>query len=134
MPRIRWAVKCHAHKRGNVPCAAWAVRGATVCPAHGGSLARTRQAARARLAEAVMARGFAQMRVKFERQRLDFEVGRILVTAELLGIPIERVTSADVLACHLEHGTPPLSDAGPRFADMKLDGRLQRWFHGEGSR
>jgi hypothetical protein len=48
----RCAVPCRAHRSNGLPCAAWAVRGATVCVAHGGAAPQVRRAARRRLAVA----------------------------------------------------------------------------------
>lgn len=41
--------KCHAHKKDGSPCGRWPVRGATVCPKHGGAAPQVRQRAKERL-------------------------------------------------------------------------------------
>lgn len=43
-----------------MPCDAWAVRGGTVCVAHGGAAPQVRQKARERLAEAAIGRALAE--------------------------------------------------------------------------
>lgn len=50
---LRPAIPCQAHRsRDGHPCRNFAVKGATVCHAHGGLAPQTRRAARYRLAEA----------------------------------------------------------------------------------
>lgn len=44
--------KCKAHKTNGDPCGRWPVKGATVCPKHGGSAPQVRRKAQERLAEA----------------------------------------------------------------------------------
>jgi hypothetical protein len=51
MPRTveRWTRICHAHRTNGDPCRAPAIRGGTVCQAHGGSTPRAKMGAQARL-------------------------------------------------------------------------------------
>lgn len=56
MPRRRQAVRCTAHRTNGQPCGGWAVHGATVCAAHGGSAPQVQAAARERLATEAAAR------------------------------------------------------------------------------
>ena len=44
--------KCKAHKKDGTPCGRWPVKGATVCPKHGGSAPQVRRKAQERLLEA----------------------------------------------------------------------------------
>lgn len=41
--------KCKAHKKDGTPCGRWPVKGATVCPKHGGSAPQVRRKAQERL-------------------------------------------------------------------------------------
>jgi len=50
MARKRQARRCTAHRTDGQPCRAWAMNGATVCPAHGGRAPQVQAAARRRLA------------------------------------------------------------------------------------
>jgi hypothetical protein len=50
MAKTRQARRCTARKTNGEPCAAWAMRGATVCRVHGGSARQVRAAATERLA------------------------------------------------------------------------------------
>lgn len=57
MAKKRQAKHCTAHKTNGDPCPNWAVRGASVCSAHGGRAPQVRAAAEERLAvEAAVAR------------------------------------------------------------------------------
>lgn len=57
----RPAVRCSAHSsRTGEPCGAYAVHGANVCRAHGGSVPHVKRAAARRLAEAAAARAVAR--------------------------------------------------------------------------
>ena len=49
--RIKWAIKCHAHRRDGALCRRWAIRGGFVCPKHGGASPQARRKARERLVE-----------------------------------------------------------------------------------
>jgi hypothetical protein len=51
--------RCQAHRTDGEPCRRWAVRGATVCPTHGGSIARVRAAAGRRIQLAAAERAVA---------------------------------------------------------------------------
>jgi hypothetical protein len=44
---------------------------------------------------------------RWRRALEDFEVDRILITAELMGVPIREVTPALMAYCHVLHGAPP---------------------------
>lgn len=124
MPRIHWAVQCHGHRGNGEPCRAWAVRGGYVCKVHGGSLVRTQRAAEVRLAQLAVHRAFDQAWAKWQWQLAEFHANRILVTSEMLGIPVERVSWIDIAVCHAEHGVPPLIDEAPRITDIPIDRRL----------
>lgn len=48
--RTHESVRCHANSgRSGEPCKRWAIRGATVCPTHGGLAPQVRQSAALRL-------------------------------------------------------------------------------------
>lgn len=46
------SVRCHAHRSDGQPCRRWSVRGATVCPFHGGNAPQVRRAAAERVRQA----------------------------------------------------------------------------------
>jgi len=54
--RLRLRVRCTAKRTSGTPCKAWAVHGARVCRAHGGSAPQVRIAATGRLEDAAFIR------------------------------------------------------------------------------
>ena len=59
---VRCAVRCSAHRsRDGQPCQAWAVRGGSVCVAHGGAAPQVRLAAQRRLAIEAWERGYFRL-------------------------------------------------------------------------
>jgi hypothetical protein len=48
---VRWAVRCRGHRGDGSPCKRWSIRGAYVCPSHGGRAPQVRRAAERRLFE-----------------------------------------------------------------------------------
>jgi hypothetical protein len=74
MARIRWAVRCHAHRTNGQPCGAWSISGGYVCTAHGGRIGQVKAAAQRRLmawkADRRMQRTLGRPLNEFERSRI----------------------------------------------------------------
>jgi len=106
MARKRQALKCSAHRSDGNACGAWAIVGGTVCTAHGGSAPEVRAAARRRVAEAQAVREFEAAKRRWRADLIKWQAERILVTSRRMGIPVEHVTEADIIACQIIHGVP----------------------------
>jgi hypothetical protein len=77
------------------------------------------------MAEVVANRAFANAWNRWQRQLRDFHIDRVITTAELLGMPVEKVTRADVVFCHSQYGVPPLDDEAPKIGGAS-DRRITR--------
>lgn len=122
MARVRQARRCSARRTNGEPCRAFAIVGGTVCRAHGGTAPQVSHAAH--LAE-IMRRERRHFDVIYERWRQEYaewQAGRILVVAELTGIPPERVTPFDIGWCRALYGAPVGEDAAPT---MRRDRRFR---------
>jgi hypothetical protein len=115
MARVRQARRCRANRTNGEPCKAYAIVGGTVCMAHGGSAPQVRSAAYVAQVEAAIRREFEAEWARWQREYAAWQAGRVLTTAELLGIPWQQVTSMDIVWCHVEYGRPALSDAAPKI-------------------
>lgn len=115
MARVRPANRCTARRTNGQPCGNYSIHGGTVCAAHGGRSPQVRAAARARVVESQLRRGFAVSWARHRRALAEWNVDRIVATAELLGMPVEKVTRADIVECHLRYGWPPLSGGEPQI-------------------
>lgn len=62
--RVRWAVKCTAHRSNGQPCSAYAITGGYVCRTHGGAIGHVKAAAARRWERELMMR------------RIEREIGR----------------------------------------------------------
>jgi hypothetical protein len=58
--RVRWRVRCTAHRSNGQPCRAWSVHGASVCVAHGGAARQVRRAGLRRVAIENWHRGYVR--------------------------------------------------------------------------
>jgi len=127
VPRIRWAERCSARSTATLrPCTAWAIRGGAVCVAHGGGSPQARREAGRRLAEQAAQRMVARALDRWHRRTVVWQVRRVAVAAEMLGIAPERVGWAEIVWCHTVYGVPPLDDEAPRASDVRLPGRTAR--------
>lgn len=106
------------------------MRGAFVCQAHGGSLARTRQAARERLTELVYRRAFDRSWARYRQARTDWHIERVLTAASLLGIDPAEVDMVAILECRWTYGVPAPIEEEPRPRDFPLDRRITRSIEG----
>jgi hypothetical protein len=125
MPRVKWNVMCTARKtKGGAPCDAWAILGGTICAVHGGRQARTREAARLRLAKQICHRAFGIAYTKWRQRVFDFHVNRLATAAYLLDKPVDQIDEWDLVFCHADHGVPPLAREAPTIRDVPLDRRI----------
>ena len=67
--------------------AGWAIIGGYVCRVHGGSAPQVRREARIRAFEAAHRRWFDPAFARWWQERIEWHAQRVMVTAELLGIP-----------------------------------------------
>jgi hypothetical protein len=50
----------------------------------------------------------------------EWQANRVIITAKVLGIPVEKVTATDVVVTAVFHGAPTSMQAAPQ---MRVDGR-----------
>lgn len=122
MARVRQARQCGARRTDGEPCGGWAIVGGFVCMAHGGASHAVQIAAYHREFERRARVQFEHEYSRWRRELLDFRVHQIAVTAVVLDMPVEDVTSIDIVLCHVEHGVPPLEDEAPK---MRRDRRFR---------
>lgn len=106
MARVRQARRCHARRSDGEPCRAWAIIGGTVCRAHGGGSPQARYQAYLARAAASAEREFEAAKARWRRDLTRWQARRILVTSNRLGVPVSRVTEADMIACQAVYGVP----------------------------
>jgi hypothetical protein len=104
--RVRHARRCRAHRKNGEPCKAFAIVGGFVCRMHGGATRQARYRAVYREAEASCLREFEAARARWREDMVRWQAGCIIVTAKVMGIPVERVTRGDVFVCRVVHGVP----------------------------
>lgn len=104
MARVRQARRCRGHRSDGQPCQAYAIVGGYVCRAHGGAAPQVRREAEIRALEASMRRGFAVAWQRWKREMVEWQVRRILITAEVMGVPVESVTDEDIWMAAVYHG------------------------------
>ena len=115
MARVRQALHCRAHRTNGEPCHGWAIVGGTVCRAHGGAARQVRYAAYVNETERRILREFNLMYERWLRELREWQVQRILTTACLLGMDPLKVTTMDIVLCHVQYGRPPLEDQAPKM-------------------
>lgn len=113
--RVRQARPCGARRTNGEPCKAYAIVGGTVCRAHGGSAPQVRRAAYYSHAEARARRQFAVVYERWQRELREWQIDRLVTTAVLLDMPVQNVTTMDIVLCHIDHGRPPLDDEAPKI-------------------
>ena len=125
MAKRRQARRCSARSsRTGQPCKAYAVTGAVVCRAHGGSAPRVRVAAEQRRERELVERAMFRAEQRHAAEIEAWIAERVEVTAELLGMPPEKVGPEDVRRCSLMYGRPDPFDPGPRLhLDLRLGPR-----------
>ena len=106
MARKRQARRCKARRSDGQPCRAYAITGGVVCAAHGGRAPRVRQEARVRHVRAALRVAFAKADARWRREAEEWQVGRILAVADLLGISPADVTPLLMGWCVIEYGIP----------------------------
>jgi hypothetical protein len=125
MVKHRPARRCSAHRSDGEPCRAWSIVGGYVCRSHGGGARHVREAARRRVVEAQLRRGFDVAWSRYLRETAEFHAQRIATVAELLGIPPHKVGAADIRYCRRVHGRPrPIDDAPVLRHDWRYGPRL----------
>jgi len=120
MARVRQARRCHAHRSDGQPCRAWAIVGGFVCRAHGGAAPHVRREARVRALEASIRRGFDPAYARWLRELAEWQARRIMITAELLGIPPREVQPMDIGFCREWYGRPDGPETEPK---LRMDRR-----------
>jgi hypothetical protein len=118
MARVRQARRCRARRSNGKPCRAWAITGGFVCRVHGGSARQVRREARIRAVETSLRRAFHVEYTRWLRERAAWQAQRILVTAELLGIPPRDVRPVDIAFCTVWHGRPDGLEAEPKMRGL----------------
>jgi len=105
----RQARLCGARRTDGEPCGGWAMLAQDVCAAHGGKAERAKQAAYRRHVEARLRRAFEHDWAQFQTEVFEWNVRRVAFAAVTLGIPVEKVTEADVWWAYSEAGrkSPP---------------------------
>lgn len=119
--RVRQARRCSARRTNGEPCRAYAIVGGTVCRTHGGSAPQVRRAA-------TLAEYERRLRIHFDRsysrwlaEWKSWQLDRMIVTSQLLDIPLKDVTPFDIGWCHAWYGQPASEDAAPQ---MRMDRRF----------
>jgi hypothetical protein len=123
MARVRQARRCRAHRKNGEPCKAFAIVGGYVCRMHGGGSPRARYRALYRATEAACVREFEAAKVRWREDMVRWQARRLVVTSQLLGIPVERVTADDIFVCRVVHGVP--NDLAPKMRRDRRYGRRQ---------
>lgn len=95
------------------PCGAFAMIGQDVCSAHGGRAPRAQTAARHRVVEAQLRRGFTVSWERWQAEWRAWQAHRIAVTSQLLCIPPGQVHHIDMTVCRAEYGVPAHPDEAP---------------------
>jgi hypothetical protein len=80
-----------------------------------------RHAAYVAVYEASLRRAFALAVARQRREWIAWQAHRVAVTSTLLDIPWREVTSAEIVWCHVEYGTPDLDDKAPK---LRIDRRF----------
>ncbi len=111
--RIRQARRCHAHRTNGIACRAYAINGGTVCVAHGGRARQVRVAADRRLAEAQAFRVCALEMARTQVDRKLWQWAREQAAAEVLGLPVERISRWHVLEAQRRDPRPGWDDPPP---------------------
>jgi hypothetical protein len=101
-----------------------------VCQAHGGSLTRTRRAARERLTELAYRRAFDRSWARYRRARVDWHIRRLLTVSSLLGVDPVEVDMVHILECRWTYGVPAPIEEEPQPRDFPLDRRITRSVEG----
>lgn len=115
MARVRQARRCRAKRKNGEPCRAFAIAGGYVCRMHGGASPRAIHAAYVRRFEADVNRKFASEYARWQREVRAWQIRRILVTAELLGMSPADVWPADIVSCRIIHGRPDGPETQPKI-------------------
>ncbi|HMH94171.1 MAG TPA: hypothetical protein VK586_24205 [Streptosporangiaceae bacterium] len=122
MARVRQARRCRARRKNGEHCKAFAIAGGYVCRMHGGASPRALHAAYVRRFEADFNRKFASEYARWQREVRDWQVRRILITAELLGMSPEQVRPGDIGYCRAIHDQPAGPETEPK---MRPDRRFR---------
>jgi hypothetical protein len=113
--RVRQARKCRANRTDGEPCGGWAIVGGFVCRAHGGTAPQVLHAAYVAQVEAALRRQFAAESARWRREWAAWQAHRVVTVQELTGVPWRKVTTMDIVLCHVEHGRPGLDDTAPKI-------------------
>lgn len=84
MPRVRWAVRCHAHRTDGNPCGNYAIRGGRTCRKHGGASPNARKTAHLRLVHADLYRAAERERANLAVRLTTWQTNRVLFAAAVL--------------------------------------------------
>ncbi len=114
MARVRQARRCGAARQDGEPCGAWAMTGGFVCRVHGGTAPRVLYAARVRQFETDALRAFEHDYARWTREWTAWQVRRIAITSELLGIPPDEVRPVDIGCCRGLYGRPDGPETEPK--------------------
>jgi len=117
--RKRQARRCKARRSDGQPCRAYAVLGAEVCAAHGGSAPMVRVAGIARYWGERTGRAYDRAYAKWRRDLLAWQVRRLTAACEILGADPAEVTEGDLLWLAID-GQIASEATMPR---LRVDGR-----------
>src|SRR3954452_17953224 len=115
MAKVRPAHRCGARCRDGSACRAFAAFGTRRCRMHGGATPAAREAALTRQIQARFERAFQASWVAYEGRLRAWRTERILVTAELLDMPLEDVHWTDMRRCRRLYAPPDSIDDEPQF-------------------
>lgn len=96
MARKRPARRCTSRRCNGEPCRAWAVAYTSVCVRHGGGWWHVKYAAEERRLVDSALRCLAASGASWQRRCERWEQARVAAAAEVLGIPLRRVTPAKI--------------------------------------
>jgi hypothetical protein len=123
--RKRQARRCRARRSDGQPCKAYAVLGAVVCAAHGGSAPAVRAAALARYWRARTGYAYGSAYERWRREAGEWQARRVLGAASILGVSPADVIAGDLLWLVME-GHLPGEDSAPRIrVDRRYGPRTQ---------
>lgn len=114
MTRKRQRRRCRARRTDGQPCGAYAVLGAPVCSAHGGSAPKVRVSGLARYWEVRTGKAYDRAYARWRREAEDWQVRRFLAAASILGVSPADVTPGDLLYLAIE-GQIASEDTMPRI-------------------